>query len=252
LIVPLFLFLFHNNNSDLSPENVMIDQQRSGVIIDMGMCLRVPYQVYQEPLQPGSRVQVVDLKTAIRMGTTPIPSLTTTMPTTTTTTMPLTTTTTIPPTSTTTTSPVNTNLVRRRCLLLPQGTCGKMPYMCPEIYRNRDTFDGEAADIWTAGTILFCMITGNRSYQRPHNTDPQFYWMTNGIEQLLNDWNVTMSIDGIHLLKNMLQINPRQRLTLNEVVNHPWFTYPDEIPIVDDTILSDSMELDLDISDDDD
>jgi serine/threonine protein kinase len=221
----------------------MIDQNRFSVIIDLGMCLRVPYQVYQDPIQPGTLIQIVDLKTAKRMGTRPAPSSVSDMTSTSDTTLPVTRINTNGDTST-----GNANLVHRRCILAPQGTCGKMPYMCPEIYRNRDPFDGEAADIWTAGTILFCMITGNRSYQRPHSSDPQFYWMTMGIEQLLRDWNVQMSAEGIHLLKNMLKIDPRARLTLQEVINHPWFDFPDEVPTVP---VTETMDLDLDDSDDD-
>jgi len=118
----------------------------------------------------------------------------------------------------------------RRCLLRPQGACGKLPYMSPEIYRNRDPFSSEAVDLFTAGTILFCMLTGNRSYQTPQSSDPQFYWMTHGLEHLLADWNITLSPEGLHLLKNLLQINPRLRLTLHEVKHHPWFRFPDEPP----------------------
>uniref|UniRef100_A0A7S3KZ94 Protein kinase domain-containing protein n=1 Tax=Amphora coffeiformis TaxID=265554 RepID=A0A7S3KZ94_9STRA len=149
---------------DLSPENVMLDEDES-IIIDLGMCLRVPY----------------------RDG--------------------------------------------RRCLISPQGACGKLPYMSPEIYRNRSPFDGNAADVWTAGTILFCMLTGNRSYQRPHSSDPQFYWMTRDINQLLTDWQIQLTPEGLHLLQNMLQVNPRLRLTIDEVLNHPWFMAPDERPV---------------------
>lgn len=151
---------------DISPENVMLDQDES-VIIDLGMCLRVP-----------------------RVGD-------------------------------------------RRCLIKPQGACGKLPYMSPEIYRNRSAFDGAAADVWTAGTILFCMVTGNRSYQRPHASDPQFYWMTRDLNQLLSDWTIQLSPEGLHLLQNMLQVNPRLRLDIDEVLNHPWFSFPDERPSAD-------------------
>ena len=164
---------------DLSPENVMVDGLE-GLIIDLGMCLRVPY------VDP----QHVDRFTDVRGsgGRTP------------------------------------------RCFFRPQGPCGKLPYMSPEIYSNRHPFDGAAADVWTSGTILFCMITGNRSYQRPHLSDPQFYWMSQGLRQLLNDWNVTMSETGIQLLEGMLQPNPRLRLTLEEVSQHAWFDEPDDPP----------------------
>ena len=113
-------------------------------------------------------------------------------------------------------------------LFNPQGACGKLPYMSPEIYKNRQPFDGELADIWTTGTILFCMITGNRSYMRPHSSDPQFYWMTKGLEQMLRDWKLQISPQGLHLLKNLLQVEPRLRLTVDEALDHPWFDLPTE------------------------
>jgi hypothetical protein len=115
-------------------------------------------------------------------------------------------------------------------LISPQGTCGKLPYMSPEVYRNKTPFDGGAVDIWTCGTILFCMVTGNRSYARPHDSDPQFYWMTHGLSRLLQDWGIELSRECVHLLKNMLQVDPRLRLTLEEVLVHPWFRHRDIAP----------------------
>jgi serine/threonine protein kinase len=165
---------------DLSPENVMIDHTTGALIIDMGMCLRVPYSAKKSN-------DVTDI-----------------------------------------THPSRTT----KRLFRPQGPCGKLPYMSPEIYRDRQPFDGAAADIWTVGTILFCMVTGNRSYQRPHTTDAQFYWMSNGLPRLLEDWRVRLSPAGVHLLQNMLQTDPRLRLTIDEVMNHPWLQEPDETPSV--------------------
>ncbi|CAJ1954504.1 unnamed protein product [Cylindrotheca closterium] len=119
-----------------------------------------------------------------------------------------------------------------RRLIRPQGACGKLPYMSPEVFRNRTAFDGCAVDIWTAGTILFCMATGNRSYQQPHDSDPQFYWMTHDVGRLMSDWGVTVSKECLHLLENMLQVDPRTRLTMEEVMNHPWFNGPASPPVM--------------------
>ena len=163
---------------DLSPENVMIDQHNC-LIIDMGMCIRIPYT--DPNSSSGSGVTDIFRGTSKR-------------------------------------------------LLKPQGTCGKLPYMSPEIYRNKQAFDGGAVDVWTAGTILFCMLTGNRSYQRAHESDPQFYWMTHGLTMLLADWNVQLSPEGVDLLQGLLQIDPRERFTLSQAQNHPWFLQPDEKP----------------------
>ena len=104
---------------DLSPENVMIDGEEM-FIIDMGMCLRVPYV---DPMNSGARTDVHRANG-----------------------MP-------------------------RCLFKPQGPCGKLPYMSPEIYSSQGPFDGAAVDVWTSGVILFCMIAG-ASYRTPHMLDP--------------------------------------------------------------------------------
>ena len=68
------------------------------------------------------------------------------------------------------------------------------------------------------GTIV--VFAGNRSYQRPHLSDPQFYWMSQGLRRLLSDWDVELSEEGITLLEGMLQVDPRLRLTVEEVRNH--------------------------------
>jgi hypothetical protein len=152
---------------DLSPENIMMHDDGC-VVIDMGMCLRMPYK--------NDLGAVVDVTKG-----------------------------------------------HCRLLILPQGTCGKLPYMSPEVYANRVPFDGEAVDVWSCGVILFCILTGNRSYNHAHRSDPIFYWMTHGLERLLSDWEVVLSPEGVSLLKGMLQVDPRDRLSLSEVLNHPWF-----------------------------
>lgn len=184
-------YLHHESgicHRDLSPENVMVDPTTGALIIDMGMCLRVPYS----SATPSS-------------ATTPAPS-TNALP------------------------PVSIREGQHKLLFREQGTCGKLPYMSPEIFRSRHPFDGEAADVWTTGTILFCMVTGNRSYERPCSSDPQYYWMSHDMPKLLSDWNVSLSPAGVHLLQNILQVNPRLRLTIQEILNHPWLAMPDEIP----------------------
>lgn len=121
-----------------------------------------------------------------------------------------------------------------KLLIAPQGTCGKLPYMSPEIFENQRPFDGAAVDIWTAGTILFCMVTGNRSYSRPDNSDAQYYWMTHGLSRLLADWGLfdELSPECVDLMEKMLQIDARLRCTLEEVLNHPWFEMEDTVPSI--------------------
>ena len=117
--------------------------------------------------------------------------------------------------------------------------------MSPEIYQNLIPFDGESVDVWTAGVILFCLLTGNRSYARPHNSDAQFYWMTHGLSQLLQDWGIHISTECSHLLKNMLQIDARQRFNVEEILSHPWFNHDDVVPSFPVTQLDFNSQLNL-------
>ena len=112
--------------------------------------------------------------------------------------------------------------VARRCLIKPQGNFGKLPYMSPEVYKSNVPFSGEAVDVWSAGTILFCMVTRQASYGRPQESDPQFQWMTTDMAQLMHSWNLDLSPEVVHLMANMLQTNPSLRLTIDEVLHHPW------------------------------
>ena len=109
----------------------------------------------------------------------------------------------------------------RPCLLRPQGRFGKPSYMAPEVYRNQ-TFSGEAIDVWSAGCILFCMVTGNRSYGFPSPRDVQFSCMTEQLGSLLEDWGVSLSADCVHLLANIFVVDARLRLTIDEILQHPW------------------------------
>ncbi|CAB9525018.1 activated protein kinase catalytic subunit alpha-1 [Seminavis robusta] len=155
---------------DLSLENVLVDADNC-LVIDMGMCLRVPYN------DPDS------------LGVTDV---------------------------------TRGNLRR---LMKPQGTCGKHNYMSPEVYENLNDFDGFAIDLWAAGVILYIMLTGFPPYDNAVRTDLRFELIVSGrlMEQLRN-WEIMVSDEAGDLMQSMLQMNPRDRLTLSEVMNHPWVT----------------------------
>jgi len=114
---------------------------------------------------------------------------------------------------------------QRRCMILPQGTCGKWHYMSPEIYQDSAPFDGFAVDMWATGVILFLMLTGFPPWERPCRTDERFKYMTQGyLVQMLTEWNVGLSGDAMDLLQRMLWIDPNDRLSLAQVRAHPWMT----------------------------
>ncbi len=155
---------------DLSLENILVDKENC-LIIDMGMCLRVPYS------DPKSRSR----------GTTDVAH----------------------------------GKIRR--LMKPQGVCGKHNYMSPEIFENKENFDGFAIDLWATGVILYIMLTGFPPYDQASVTDQRFELIVTGklVEQLHN-WDIFVSDEAGDLMQRMLQMDPRDRPTLAQVMAHPW------------------------------
>ena len=122
-----------------------------------------------------------------------------------------------------------TNGVMRR-LIRPQGTCGKHNYMSPEIFQNRESFDGFAIDLWAAGVILYIMLTGFPPYDHATRADQRFEIIVEGqLMDQLQTWEIELSNEAGDLLQCMLQLDPNDRLSLEQVMNHPWVTNPEVV-----------------------
>ena len=124
---------------------------------------------------------------------------------------------------------VSRGTIRR--LMRPQGVCGKHNYMSPEIYANTKPFDGFSIDLWAAGVILYIMLTGFPPYDQASRTDQRFDLIVNGnLVRQLESWEIHLSKDAGNLLQSMLQLDPRDRLTLAEVMAHPWVVNREVLP----------------------
>jgi len=174
----------------MSLENLLV-HQNGALIIDMGMCLKIPYAQSDTALS--------DTFNGMNLG------------------------------ATNGGVPVNdypfivNGQTQPRHLIAPQGTCGKWIYMSPEIYKNEEPFDGFAVDMWAAGVILFLMLTGFPPWERACMTDDRFKYMTAGyLVQMLTEWEIGLSSDAMDLLQRMLFIDPKDRLSLEQVQAHPW------------------------------
>jgi serine/threonine protein kinase len=95
--------------------------------------------------------------------------------------------------------------------------------MSPEIFANTAAFDGFSIDLWAAGVILYIMLTGFPPYDQASRADQKFDIIVRGdLVRQLEDWSINLSQDAGDLLQSMLQLDPRDRLTLAEVMAHPW------------------------------
>jgi len=112
-----------------------------------------------------------------------------------------------------------------RRLILPQGQCGKPNYISPEILKNTEPFDGFAVDIWAAGIVLFIMLVGLPPFEWASADDPRFRLINRGgLKQLIEQWQKPISLEAIDLLQSMLREDPRERLSLFQIMHHPWVT----------------------------
>jgi len=93
--------------------------------------------------------------------------------------------------------------------------CGSFAYTAPEILKHKN-YDGKKSDIWSLGVILFAMVNGHLPFKSSDSKKileaikhpiPTKHWV---------------SIECKDLIRNMLRIRPLKRLTVCEILNHPW------------------------------
>mmetsp|Transcript_25911 Transcript_25911/g.53336 ORF Transcript_25911/g.53336 Transcript_25911/m.53336 type:complete len:572 (-) Transcript_25911:399-2114(-) len=116
---------------------------------------------------------------------------------------------------------VSANTARR--LMKAQGQGGTWEYMAPEVLK-RDTFDGFAIDLWAVGIVLFELLIGKKPFSMPDAVDANFQYIAikGDLAGLLRMKGVELEKEAVDLLQKMLFLDPKKRLTLAEVVDHPW------------------------------
>ena len=156
---------------DLCIDNMVVDENKNICIIDLGLCLRVPFS------DPNSRLLVSD---------------------------------------------VSANTCRR--LMKTQGQCGRWQHMAPEVRSRCEYFDGFAIDLWSAGIVLYEFLVGKKPFALPDQADRKFKSISveGNLTELLEARGDQLSNEAVDLLQSMLWHDPSKRLTLEEIVNHPW------------------------------
>jgi serine/threonine protein kinase len=113
----------------------------------------------------------------------------------------------------------------RRRMIKTQGQCGLWHHMAPEVRMRNEHFDGFAIDLWSAGIALFEILVGERPFGLPDPADIDFRSICvegNLAENVRSRVGWQLSDMALDLLQSMLRHDPTDRLTLEEIVNHPW------------------------------
>ncbi|RVW43099.1 Calcium-dependent protein kinase 1 [Vitis vinifera] len=95
---------------------------------------------------------------------------------------------------------------------------GSAYYVAPEVLRRSY---GAEADIWSAGVILFILLSGVPPFWG-ENEQSIFDTILRGHIDFSSDPWPSISNSAKDLVKKMLRADPKERLTAIDVLNHPW------------------------------
>lgn len=69
------------------------------------------------------------------------------------------------------------------------------------------------------------MLVGLPPFEWASSDDPRFRLICRGgLRQLVEQWQRPISVEAIDLLQSMLKEDPRDRLSLFQILHHPWVT----------------------------
>ena len=95
--------------------------------------------------------------------------------------------------------------------------CGTPEYLAPEMVTKSG--HDESVDIWALGVLLFEMLTG----RTPFNFTGDRIQLYNNIKSLRIVWTDDFPQLAKDLVGRILRLNPKDRLTLDQIINHQWF-----------------------------
>jgi serine/threonine protein kinase len=120
---------------------------------------------------------------------------------------------------------------------------GTPEYLAPEMI-NQCGHD-KSVDIWALGILLFEMLTGRIPFNFSENKT-QLY---NSIKILKINWTDDFPHLAKDLISKILCINPNERLSLEEILNHQWFREtPSLRPFLNDLVSNDNQKKVLELN----
>ncbi|XP_042100436.1 ribosomal protein S6 kinase alpha-1 isoform X3 [Ovis aries] len=108
--------------------------------------------------------------------------------------------------------------------------CYTANFVAPEVLK-RQGYD-EGCDIWSLGILLYTMLAGYTPFANGPSDTPEEILTRIGSGKFTlsgGNWNA-VSDTAKDLVSKMLHVDPHQRLTAKQVLQHPWITQKDKLP----------------------
>ncbi|KAK8504833.1 hypothetical protein V6N13_056164 [Hibiscus sabdariffa] len=115
---------------------------------------------------------------------------------------------------------------------------GSAYYIAPEVLQRKY---GPEADIWSVGVMLYILLCGVPPFWAENDNGIFSEILGGKVDFTSNPWP-SISPQAKDLVKKMLTLDPKKRLTAQEVLNHPWIKEDGEAP---DTPLDNAVLLRL-------
>jgi calcium-dependent protein kinase len=106
--------------------------------------------------------------------------------------------------------------------------CGTQSYIAPEVLLDQPC--GSQVDLWGLGVVIFAILSGYMPFCKPDE-------IIAGKCMIIPEKWKGVSEEGVDFVKSLLTVDPLQRMTAHQALNHPWISrrHAQGIHQVDDT-----------------
>jgi len=98
--------------------------------------------------------------------------------------------------------------------------CGTPGYVAPEILNNKG-YDSSAVDLWSTGVILYILLCGFPPFYE-EELPALFDSILHARYDFPSPWWDSVSDGAKQLVKKLLELDPKKRLTAEQTMNDPW------------------------------
>uniref|UniRef100_A0A8D0N5P7 non-specific serine/threonine protein kinase n=1 Tax=Sus scrofa TaxID=9823 RepID=A0A8D0N5P7_PIG len=106
-----------------------------------------------------------------------------------------------------------------------QTCCGSLAYAAPELIQGK-SYLGSEADVWSMGILLYVLMCGFLPFD-DDNVMALYKKIMRGKYEVPK-W---LSPSSILLLQQMLQVDPKKRISMKNLLNHPWIMQDYNCPV---------------------
>lgn len=103
--------------------------------------------------------------------------------------------------------------------------CGSPAYAAPELISGKE-YLGSQADLWSMGILLYALLCGYLPFD--DEKIPQLYKKIQNGKYENPPW---LTEESKTLISRMLQVDPQKRVTIKQLMTHPWLTKDTNVPV---------------------